>query len=125
MLNLLRNKRHALNAARVSSMMLPVRIVANRVSIQHILMEREETAVALIVQLDGRPKTAVQNVLRAVRVRLALGVKSVHWGFPGKGTIKMRLNANIVNWVKQQRLKVLLNAMIVMLEHLAKPKVFV
>ena len=34
-------------------------------------------------------------------------------------------NANNVNWVKQQRSKVPLNAMIVMREHLAKPQVFV
>ena len=36
----------------------------------------------------------------------------------------MRLNVNNVNWVKQQRVKVLLNAITVMLEHLAKRKVF-
>ena len=74
MLNLLRNKRRALNAAPVNSMMLPVRFVAKRVAIQRTLVEREETAVASIVQLDGRPKTAVRNVSRAARVRLALGV---------------------------------------------------
>ena len=37
----------------------------------------------------------------------------------------MQRNANNVNQVKQQRVKVALNAMIVMLEHLATPKVFV
>ena len=37
----------------------------------------------------------------------------------------MRHNVNNVDWVKQQRVKVLLNAMIVMLEHLVKRKVFV
>ena len=34
-------------------------------------------------------------------------------------------SANNVNWAKVQRLKVPLNAMLVMLEDLAKPKVFV
>ena len=38
-------------------------------------MAKEETAVASIVQLDGPPKTAVRNVSRAARVRLALGVQ--------------------------------------------------
>ena len=74
MRNLLRNKRRALNAAPVNSKMLPVRFVAKCVSIRRTLVEREETAVASIAQLDGRPKTAVQNVSRAARVRLALGV---------------------------------------------------
>jgi hypothetical protein len=72
--NRLRNKRRALNAAPVNSTMLPVRFVAKCVSNQRTLMEREETAVASIVRLDGRPKTAVRNVSRAARVRLALGV---------------------------------------------------
>ena len=38
------------------------------------LVEKGEAAVALIAQLVGRPKTAVRNVPRAVRERLALGV---------------------------------------------------
>jgi hypothetical protein len=38
------------------------------------MVKREETAVASIVPRVGRPKTAVPNVPRAVRVRLALGV---------------------------------------------------
>jgi len=52
-------------------------------------------------------------------------VQHAHWVMPEKETTMMRLNVNNVNWVKQQRLKVPLNAMIVMLEHLAKRKVFV
>ena len=79
MRNLLRNKRRALNAAPVNSTMLPVRFVAKCVSIRRTLIEREETALALIAQSVGRPKTAVRNVLRAVRVRLALGVKIALW----------------------------------------------
>ena len=61
-LNLLRNKRRALNAAPVNSTMLPVRFVAKCVSIRRTLVAKEETAVASIAQLDGRPKTAVPNV---------------------------------------------------------------
>ena len=38
-------------------------------------MEKEETAVASIAPLDGRPKTAVQNVSLAVWARLAKAVK--------------------------------------------------
>ena len=74
MRNLLRNKRRALNAAPVNSTMLQVLLVANCASIRRTLVAKEETAVASIVQLDGRPKTAVRNAWRAARVRLALGV---------------------------------------------------
>ena len=52
-------------------------------------------------------------------------VQHAHWVMPEKKTTMMQLNVNNVNWVKQQRLKVPLNARIVMLEHLAKRKVFV
>ena len=38
-------------------------------------MAKEETAVASIARLDGRPKTAVPNVPRAVPERLALGAQ--------------------------------------------------
>jgi hypothetical protein len=89
------------------------------------LAEKEETAVALIVQLVGRPKTAVQNVPRVVRVRLALGVKNVPRVLPEQDTLMMRRNANNVNWVKQRRLKVPLNATLVISGSLVKPKVFV
>jgi hypothetical protein len=80
---------------------------------------------AFHVQLVGLLETAVQNVLRVVRGRLARGVKIAHWVLQDKGTTVIRLDVNNVNWVKQQRLKVPLNARIVMLEHLAKRKVFV
>ena len=42
-----------------------------------------------------------------------------------KETTVMLFNVNNVNGVKQQRLQVPLNAMLVMLENLAKPKVAV
>ena len=61
----------------------------------------------------------------AVQGHLALGVKIVQWGLQDKGTTMMRHNVDNVNWVKQQRQKVPLHARRAMLEHLAKPKVFV
>ena len=42
---------------------------------QRTLVEKEETALASIVQLVGRRRTAVRNVSRVVRVRLAKAVK--------------------------------------------------
>jgi hypothetical protein len=76
------------------------------------------------VQLVGRPKTAVQNVSRVARVRLARGVKIAPRVMPEAVTTRMLHNANNACWVKQQRFKVLLIATCAMLEHLAKPKVF-
>ena len=89
------------------------------------LVKKEETTVASIAQLDGRPKTAVLNVPRVVRVHLALGVKLARWVMPEKETTLMQRNVNNVNWVKQQRAKVPLNAMLVMPGNLGKPKVSV
>ena len=74
----MKSRRHrALNAAPVNSMMLPVQFVANLVSIQRTLVAKEETAVALIAQLVGRPKTAVPNALCVALERTALGVNFV------------------------------------------------
>ena len=87
-------------------------------------MKKKEIAVALIAQLVGRPKTAVQNVTRVVRVDLAVGVKIVHRVMPEQETTMMQRNVNNVNWVKQP-LKVPLNVILAMLEHLAKPRAFV
>jgi hypothetical protein len=78
-------------------MMFLVQTNANRVQTILILGAKEETAFASIVQLVGRPKTAAQNVSRAVQARSALGVQNVHWVLPDKGTTTMRLNANNVN----------------------------
>ena len=72
--NLLQNKRHALNAAPVNSTMLQVLLFAKCVSIRRTLVAKEETVVAPIAPSVGRRKTAVPNVSRAARVRLALGV---------------------------------------------------
>ena len=51
------------------------------------------------------------------------GVKIVHWVLLDNETTMMRHSVNNVNWVKQP-LKVPLNVILAMLEHLAKPKVF-
>ena len=77
--------------------MLLVLFVVKHVSIRPTLVEKEETPLALIVPLDGRPKTAVRNVSRAVRVRLALGVKIVPWVLPEKVLTGILPNANNVN----------------------------
>jgi hypothetical protein len=122
---LMQGKHRAFHAAPVNSRMLPVTGVANRVSIRRTLVAKEETAVASTARSVGRPKTAVPNVPRAVPVRLALGVKLARKVLPEQETTMMRHNVNNVNWAKQRRLKEPLNAMIVMLEHLAKPKVSV
>ena len=105
--------------------MLLVQFVVQCVHIRRTFMEKEETTVALLVQLVGLPKLAVQNVVRVVRVRLALGVKIARWVLPEKETTVMQCNVNNGNWVKQQWLKVPLNAMIVMLEHVVKRNVVV
>jgi hypothetical protein len=60
------------------------------------LVKKEETVVVLIAQLVGHLKMAVRNVSRVVRVRLAMGVKNVHWGLPEKETTIMLPNANNV-----------------------------
>ena len=93
----MKGKRRVLNAVPVNSTMLPVRFVVHCVQIRHTLVAKEEKAVASIVQLDGRPTTAVQNVSRAVRGRSALVAKNVHWALPGKGTTMILPNADLVN----------------------------
>ena len=69
--NRLGNKRRALNAAPGNSTTWPVRFIVNRVSIQRTLVAKEEPAVALSVQLVGRPQKAVRNVIRAMLAPLA------------------------------------------------------
>ena len=68
------------NAAPVNSTMLPVRSIVHCVQIRRTLVTREETAVASIVQLVGLRRTAVRNVSRVVRARLAESVKIAPWG---------------------------------------------
>ena len=65
-----------------------------------------QVPLAKRVQLVGRPKTAVQNVLRVARVRLARGAKIVLRVMPEKEMTTTRPNANTVKRVKQQRCKV-------------------
>jgi len=76
---------------------LSVQFVVHCVQIRRTLVKKEETAVASIAPLDGRPKSAVQNVSLAVRVHSALGVKIVHWGLQDKGTTMILPNADNVN----------------------------
>ena len=59
------------HAAPVNSTMLPVRLIVQCVQIRRTLMEKEEKAVASIVQLVGRPKRAVRNVIRAMLAHMA------------------------------------------------------
>ena len=108
-----------------NSTMLPVLEDANLAQNPPILVIKAEHQSASIVPLDGRPKSAVPNASRAVRGRLAMDAKIARWVLPEQETTKMPLSANNVNWVKQQGLKVPLNVTRAMLEHLAKPKVFV
>tara|TARA_B110000090_G_C13105031_1_gene340070 strand:- start:53 stop:364 length:312 start_codon:yes stop_codon:yes gene_type:complete len=103
MLNRRLDKRRVFHAAPVNSMLLWALLVVHCVYKGPSLVEKEETAAASIVRLVGRPKTAVPDVPRAVRVRLALGVEIVHWVLPDKGMTMMRLNANNVNWAQQHR----------------------
>ena len=86
-------------------MTLLVPLHANHVQIRPTLVEKEETRVASIAPLDGRPKTAVPNVLRVVPVHLATVAKIAPWGLREKETTWMRHNVVHVNWAKPPRLK--------------------
>ena len=77
--------------------MLLVQFVVQCVHIRRTFMEKEETTVALLVQLVGLPKLAVQNVVRVVRVRLALGVKIARWVLPEKETAVTYVKQNALN----------------------------
>jgi ADP-ribose pyrophosphatase YjhB (NUDIX family) len=105
MLNLLRNKRRALNAAPVNSTMLPVRFVVKYVQIRRTLVTKEETTLASIVPRVGRPKMAVRNAKRAVRGRSVMVAKIAHWGLQEKEMTLIRRSADHVNWARQRRWK--------------------
>ena len=92
---------------------------------QRTLAEKVETAVASIAQWVGRPPVAVPNAKRAVRGRSAMVAKIAHWGLQEKEMTLIRRSADNVNWVKQHRLKVPLNAILVTLVNLAVATVFV
>ena len=85
--------------------MLRVLKNANNVLKTRITATKEETALASIVPLDGRPKMAVQNAKRAVRERSVRVAKIARWGLQEKEMTLMRRNADNVNWVKQRRWK--------------------
>ena len=92
---------------------------------QRTLAEKVETALASIAQWVGRPKLAVRNAKHAVRARSVMVAKIAHWGLQEKEMILIRRSADNVNWVKQHRLKVPLNAIFVTLVNLAVATVFV
>ena len=99
--------RLVINVQRTQQVKVPIQPPANHVTLEKI------------------PSPAVLNVPRVVRVHLALGVKLARWVMPEKETTLMQRNVNNVNWAKQQRAKVPLNAMLVMPGNLGKPKVSV
>ena len=101
----IRGKRRVLNVARVNLMTMLVRRHANLVQSRLSLVAKEETKVALLAQRAGRPKTAVPNAPRAVRVRLVTVAKIAPSGLLEKVLTKMPHNANNVIWVKQRQLK--------------------
>ena len=98
-------KRRALNAVPVNSMVMLVWLHVNRARKTRITATKEETALASIVPLDGRPKMAVPNAKRAVRGRSVRVAKIARWGLQEKEMTLMRRNADNVNWVKQRRWK--------------------
>jgi hypothetical protein len=64
---------------------------------------QKETPVAQLAPQVGRPKTAVKNVSRAVRVRLVTVAKFAPLGLPEMVLQQMPHNANNADWVKPQR----------------------
>ena len=89
------------------------------------LVAKQETGRALLVQSDGHLRRGALNAKRAVRGRSVMIAKIAHWDLPEKEMTLMRRNADNVNWVKQHRLKVPLNAILVTLVNLAVAAVFV
>ena len=57
---------------------------------------------AFLVMLANKQTKAVPNVKLVVQESLALDVKIVRLVMPEQVTTMIRLNANNVNWVKQQ-----------------------
>ena len=72
LVKVMQGKHRAFHAVPVNTTMLPVRFAAKNVSIQRTMVAKKETAAASSAQSVGRPKTAVQNVLCAKRVKRAL-----------------------------------------------------
>ena len=92
----IQGKLRAYHAVPVNSAMLWVLLVANCVSTRRTLVKKKETAVASIAPSVGLPKTAVRNVLRAVRARSVLGVKIACRVNTVRVAIQMLLRALIV-----------------------------
>ena len=96
------------HVARVNSMTLLMRRHANLVKHRLSLVAKKEIPVAQLVPQVGRPRKAVPNVSRAVRVRLVTVclvtvAKIAPSGLLEKVLTQMPHNANNVYWVKPQR----------------------
>ena len=100
------NKRRALNAVLVNSMVMLVWLHVNRARKTRITGTKGETALASIVPWGGRPPVAVPNAKRAVRGRSVMVATSAHWDLQEKEVTLMRRNADNVPWGKQRRMKV-------------------
>ena len=90
-------KQRVLNVARVNSMTLLVLNPAHYVPFPPTLVEREETVLALIAQLDGLLKTGVLNVKRVVRVHLERGANFAPLVTQDMAVIVMRQHAECAN----------------------------
>ena len=106
-------KLRALNVVLVNSMVTLVWQHVNCARKTRITATKEETALASIVPLDGRPKMAVQNAKRAVQGRSVRVAKIAPWDLQEKEMTVMRRNADNVTWGKQRRLKVRRRAVVV------------
>jgi len=73
----IKDKPRAPNAVPVNLMMLPVLLRVIYVRMVLILVEKEETVVALIAQLGGHRKVVVLNANLVVLENMVLGVKFV------------------------------------------------
>jgi hypothetical protein len=70
---------------------------AHYVPLPPTLVEREETVLALIAQLDGLLKTGVLNVKRVVRVHLERGANFAPLVTQDMAVIVMRQHAECAN----------------------------
>ena len=86
-------------------MVMLVRLHVNRARKTRITATKEETPLASIVPLDGRPPVAVPNAKRAVRGPSAMVAKIAHWGLQEKEMTLIRRSADHVIWARQRRWK--------------------
>ena len=77
--------------------MVPTAVLRAMIVVSTQKQPKKDRPIAMIVTRVRCPRKEVPNVSRVVRVRLAMGVKNVHWGLPEKETTIMLPNANNVN----------------------------